>query len=131
VTRFNLRLVSAFAALALLLAAVGIYGLTAGEVTSRWRELGVRLALGATRPEALWMVMRSSAIALSAGIVLGLALGSAVARVMKSLLYGVGPSDTLVFFSAPVLFAIVGLAGSALAALRVLRADPATILRME
>jgi predicted permease len=130
-TRFNMRLVSAFALLALLLAAVGVYGLTAAEVVSRWRELGVRLALGATRCEALWTVMRSSAMALSIGIAVGLIIAAVVAHGMKSLLLGVGPTDGVVLVSAPMLFVIIGLAASALAALRVLKADPAAILRVE
>src|SRR5439155_5264785 len=61
VTRFNTRLAGAFAVLALLLAAIGVYGLTAGEVAARWRELAVRLALGASRREALWTVIRPGA----------------------------------------------------------------------
>jgi putative ABC transport system permease protein len=130
-TRFNMQLASAFAMLALLLAAVGVYGLTAGEVISRWRELGVRLALGATRRQALWTVMRSSTTALSVGIVAGLIIACIVARGMKSLLLGVEPTDGVVLVSAPMLFVIIGLAASALASLRVIKADPATILRVE
>jgi ABC-type antimicrobial peptide transport system permease subunit len=75
--------------------------------------------------------MRSSATALSVGIVAGLIIASIVARAMKSLQLGVEPSDGLVLFSAPMLFVIVGLTASALAALRVMKADPATILRVE
>jgi predicted permease len=130
-TRFNTQLASAFAIVALLLAGIGVYGLASGDVASRWREVGVRLALGATRREALWTVMRSSATALSVGIVAGLIIASIVARAMKSLLLGVEPSDGLVLFSAPMLFVIVGLTASALAALRVMKAEPATILRVE
>ena len=130
-TRFNTQLASGFAIVALLLAGIGVYGLAAGEVVSRWREVGVRLALGAARREALWTVMRSSATALSVGIVGGLIIASIVARGMKSLLLGVEPTDGVVLFSAPMLFVIIGLAASALAALRVLTADPAAILRVE
>lgn len=130
-TRFNVRLGSAFAILALLLAAVGVYGLTAGEVVSRWRELGVRIALGATRGQALWTAMRPSAIAVSVGIVVGLIIAPVVARGMRSLLHGVGPTDGVTLLTAPILFVAIGLAASALAALRVVKADPATILRVE
>lgn len=130
-TRFNLRLASAFSLLALLLAAVGVYGLTAGEVVSRWRELGVRLALGATRREACWTVVRSSAMALGAGMLAGLVVACSIARALTSLLAGVGPADGVVFVAVPMLFVIIGLAASALAALPVFRADPAKILRAE
>jgi predicted permease len=130
-TRFNTQLVSAFATVALLLASLGVYGLTAGEVVSRWREVGVRLALGASRREALWMMMRSSATALSVGISGGLIIAAIVARAMKSLFLGVQPTDGLVLFAAPTLFALIGLAASALAAVRVVKADPSSLLRVE
>jgi ABC-type antimicrobial peptide transport system permease subunit len=130
-TRFSTQLVSAFATVALFLASLGVYGLTAGEVASRWREVGVRLALGASRREALWMMMRSSATALSVGILGGLIIAAIVARAMKSLFFGVQPTDGLVLFAAPTLFALIGLTASALAALRVVKADPASLLRVE
>jgi hypothetical protein len=130
-TRFNAQMASAFAMLALLLAAVGVYGLTAGEVVSRWREVGVRLALGATRLEAFKTVMWSSAAALTVGIVAGVIVASIVATAMQTLLIGVKPTDGGVLFSAPMVFVVIGLVASALGALRVLRADPATILRVE
>jgi predicted permease len=130
-TRFNTQLASAFAIVALLLAGIGVYGLAAGEVVSRWREVGVRLALGATRREALWTVMRSSATAVSVGIVGGLVIASLVAQGMKSLLVGIEPTDSVVWVLAPMVFGITGLVASALAALRVLTADAAAILRVE
>jgi ABC-type antimicrobial peptide transport system permease subunit len=130
-TRFSTQLVSAFAIVALLLASLGVYGLTAGEVVSRWREVGVRLALGASRREALWMMMRSSATALSVGILSGLIIAAIVAHAMKSFFLGIQPTDGVVLFAAPVLFAVIGLTASALAALRVVKADPASLLRVE
>jgi ABC-type antimicrobial peptide transport system permease subunit len=130
-TRFNTQLASALAAVALLLASLGVYGLTAGEVVSRWREVGVRLALGAGRREAIWMVMRSSVTALSVGIAGGLIIAAIVARALKSLFVGVDPTDGVVLFAAPMLFVLIGLIASALASLRVVKADPASLLRVE
>ena len=131
VTRFNTRLASAFAALALLLAAIGVYGLTAGEVATRWREIAIRLALGATRREATWTTMRPGAIAVAIGAAIGIAAARAAGRSMTALLYGVTPADPPTLLAVPVLLAIVGLAAASLAAARVLRADPAATLRGE
>jgi putative ABC transport system permease protein len=131
VTRFNMRLASAFAGLALLLAAIGIYGLTAGEVSARWREVAVRLALGATRGEALWTVMRPGAAALAAGLVIGVAATLAVGRWMTSLLHGIAPADPPTLVIVPLLLGAMGVVAAAVAAARVLRADPAATLRSE
>jgi putative ABC transport system permease protein len=131
VTRFNARLLSAFALLALLLAAIGLYGLTAGEVSARWRELAVRLALGATHRQALATVLRAGLVALAAGVLTGVAIAVAAARWIASLLHGVDPADPLTLALVPLLLAIVGTTAATLAAVRVLRADPAATLRRE
>lgn len=130
-TRFNTQLASAFASLALLLAAIGVYGLTAGEVAARWRELAIRLALGATRREALWTVMRPGAIALGVGAIAGVTAALGGGRWMTALLHGVEPADPPTLVGVPVLLCVVGLAAASFAALRVLRADPAVTLRGE
>jgi len=82
VTRFNTQLASAFAALALLLSAIGVYGLTAGEVAGRWRELAIRLALGASRREAAWAAIRPGAVALAVGVTIGIAAALGAGRTM-------------------------------------------------
>jgi predicted permease len=131
VTRFNMRVASAFASLALLLSAIGIYGLTAGEVAARWRELAIRLALGATHREATWTVMRPGTIALTTGAAIGLAAALAAGRSMTALLHGVEPADPPTFLLVSALLALVGLAAALIAAARVLHADPAATLRSE
>ena len=129
--RFNTQLVSAFAGLALLLSAIGIYGLTAGEVAARWRELAVRLALGARHRDALWRAMRPGASSIVVGVIVGLGIALAAGRSMSALLHGIEPWDPVTLVSVPAILMGVGLLAMALAAARVLRADPAVTLRNE
>jgi putative ABC transport system permease protein len=131
VTRFTTRLAFTFAALALLLAATGVYALTAGEVATRWRELAIRLALGATRYEALWTVIRPGATAVAVGIAIGTGAALGVGRWISVLLRGVGAADPPTLIAVPALLGAVGLAAGLLAALRVLREDPAATLHRE
>jgi ABC-type antimicrobial peptide transport system permease subunit len=86
-------LASAFGLLALLLTSIGIYGVVAYQVTRRTGEIGIRMALGAQRSDVLWMVMRETLLVLAAGAVLGLPAAVAAARVLRSLLFALGPSD--------------------------------------
>jgi len=131
VTRFSAQVAATFAALALLLSMIGVYGLTASEVSARWRELAVRLALGATRRDTLWTVVRPCAMVLAAGTALGLAGAVSVGPALASLLHGVRPADLPTLAVAPLLLAALGLVSALLAATRVLRADPAATLRSE
>jgi predicted permease len=131
IARFNTQLVAAFAALALLLSAVGIYGLTSGEVAARWRELAIRLALGASPRRALWTVVAPCAAVTMAGAALGVVGGLIAAPWLASLLHGVGPNDAVTIFTAPAILAAVGIFAAVLASARVLRAAPATTLRGE
>ena len=128
-SRFTTQIASAFAGLALLLAAIGVYGLTTAEVASRWRDVAVRLALGASRTQAFWDVMRPGTRALTAGVAVGLVTAAAAARWITSLLHGVQPADPPVLVTVPLLLIITGLAAAALAARRMLHADPAEMLR--
>jgi len=130
-TRFNTVLAGTFAVLALLLAVIGVYGLTASEVAARWRELAVRLALGASHYQALWTVLRPCALVLIAGAATGIAGAIAIAPRLAALLYQVEPGDVAVLTTAPVLLAGVGILAAAIAAIRVLHADPAATLRNE
>lgn len=93
VTRFSTQVAATFAGLALLLSMIGVYGLTSGEVSARWRELAVRMALGASRGETIWTVVRPCAVILGAGSALGLLGALSVAPALASLLHGVGPAD--------------------------------------
>jgi putative ABC transport system permease protein len=131
VTRFTTQLAAGFAALALLLAAIGVYSLTAGEVAARWRELAIRLALGATRHEAVWTVIRPGAMALAMGVTIGIVAALGVGRWIGVLLHGVKPADPPTLLLVPILLCAVGLVAGLLAAARVFRADPAATLHRE
>jgi predicted permease len=122
-------LVGGFAFLALTLAAAGIYGVVSHGVSRRTRELGVRLALGASPTKVAWLVVRSSLGQVIAGAGIGLAASWALARWIGSLLYGVGGHDPLSFLLPPVTLAAVGLLASLAPMLRAARIDPATSLR--
>jgi putative ABC transport system permease protein len=131
VTRFSTQIAATFAGLALLLSMIGVYGLTSADVSTRWRELAVRLALGASRREAVWTVMRPCAAILGAGSALGFLGAVSVGPALTSLLHGVGPADWFTLTIAPVLLGAIGMLAAVLAATRVLRADPAATLRSE
>jgi predicted permease len=131
VTRFITQVTAAFAGLALLLSMIGVYGLTAGDVAVRSREVAIRLALGASRRDALWTVARPCVAVLGAGTALGLAGAMSVGPALASLLHGVRPGDVPTLTVAPILLCGVGLLAAMLAASRVLRADPAATLRGE
>ncbi|HEX5436951.1 MAG TPA: ABC transporter permease [Gemmatimonadaceae bacterium] len=129
--RFNTALLAAFALSALLLAAIGIYGLMAYAVTQRTAEIGIRMALGATRRDVLRLVVREGMRLAGAGIILGLA-GSVVAtRLLASLLYGVSATDPLTLASVAVLLTAVALAACWLPARRASGVDPLIALRAE
>jgi predicted permease len=118
-------------ALALALALVGLYGVVAYGVARRTRELGIRIALGASPREVLRAVLRGAGRTTLAGVALGLVGALLVGRVMGSLLFGVSPSDPLVFLAVPVLLSAVALLASLLPARRATRVDPLVALRAE
>jgi macrolide transport system ATP-binding/permease protein len=122
---------SAFGLLALVLAATGIYGVMAYAVSRRTREIGIRMAIGATQANVLASVARSAAILIGAGLVLGLGMALGAGRLLERILYGVKPSDPLTF---AIVFAImlgVGAAATFLPARRATRIDPTQALRQE
>lgn len=129
--RFSARLVAAFAAVALLVTMIGIYGLLAYLVTLRSRELGLRMALGARRADIVKLVSGKGLAVAGAGIVAGLALAAASAPAMRALLYGVRPVDPPVFLMVPLLLLAVTLLASSLPALRATRVDPMTAFRTD
>lgn len=129
--RFNLFLLVVFAALALGLAAVGIYGVLAFGVSRRTREIGIRLALGAHPRDVLRLVVRQGMRLVVAGILLGIAGALALTRLMASLLYSVSPTDPATFVVVSVLLGLVALIACYVPARRAMRVDPMVALRTE
>jgi len=127
--RANLRLMAAFAALALLLAALGIYGVIAYSVGQRRQEFGVRMALGATPAHVLGAVLGLGARLALIGVAIGIAASIWLARLISTMLYGVKPADPLTLTAVAVLLLAAALAASALPALRATRVDPSDALR--
>ena len=130
-TRFRALLTGAFACGALLLAAVGIFGVLAFSVTQRTREFGIRSALGARSGDLLRMVMREALRIAGGGIAIGLIAAAVLTRSLTSLLFGVKPLDALTFVSAAVLLGLAALAASVIPAWRAACVDPAVTLRQE
>ena len=129
--QFSMTLLAAFAGTALLLAAVGIYGVISYTVTTRTHELGVRAALGARRRDLLTLVVGAGAKLALAGISLGLVLAAGATRVLESMVYGVGVRDAATFAGCGLLLAAVALAASYVPARRAARVDPMRALRAE
>jgi len=129
--RFSAWLVSGFAGVALLLAAVGIYGLLAYSVTARTREFGVRAALGADAGRITVLVLRTGARPVFLGLLIGVAGAVAVSGLLKSLLFGIAPHDPFTLAAAPLFFAAVALAAAIVPARRAARLDPMEALRTE
>ena len=129
--RFLLSMVGTFAALALLLAAVGAYGVLSYAVERRRREIGIRLALGADSNRILRDVLGQSLRLAVRGVVLGLALALVLAHLMRSLLYGITARDPLTLLAAAVTILIVSTLAAAHPAWRATRSEPARILRSE
>jgi predicted lysophospholipase L1 biosynthesis ABC-type transport system permease subunit len=129
--RFNALLLGLMADLALVLAAVGLYGVTSYRVAQRARELGVRMALGATRRAVVWLVVRHGLSAVGVGVVLGLLGASRLVWVLDHLLYGVSPVDPGVFLAVPAVLLAMALVSLWLPAWRASRVDPMVSLRSE
>jgi putative ABC transport system permease protein len=131
VPRFNALLVSLFAVLALLLAAIGIAGMLATSVSRRLPELGIRMALGAQRQTLVAMVIRQGMMLAAAGLAIGLPSAWLLSRVLSSLLFEISPRDPITFAIVAGVLGIVALLACALPAWRVTRVDPLKVLRAE
>jgi putative ABC transport system permease protein len=127
--RFVLMLLGTFAALALLLSVVGIYGVIAYSVGQRTHEFGIRMALGAQRHQLLLLVMRQSVWTLAVGLTVGVGGAIAVTRLMGSLLFGIGPADPVTLSLMAAVLMMVALIASYIPARRAAEVDPMAALR--
>jgi ABC-type antimicrobial peptide transport system permease subunit len=129
--RFQARLLGSFAALALLLATVGIYGVLAYNVAQRTHEIGIHMALGAQSSDVLRMVLRRTLFLTGAGVVIGIAGALAVTRVLAKFLFGVTPTDPLTFAAVALTLVAAALLAGFVPARRATRVDPMVALRHE
>lgn len=129
--RFNMLLFGAFAALALVLAAFGLYGVLSYAVSQRRAEIGVRMALGANRGEVAGLVLREGLKPVLAGVAFGLPAALFASRLLRTLLFGIGPNDPVTLVAAPAVLVAVAALACWIPALRAARIDPAITLRGE
>ena len=129
--QFNSILVLAFAIIALVLAAVGLYGVLSYLVTQRTSELGIRIALGAQRPQIMRLTLADGLAPVLIGLILGLAGGAAVVRLLREMLYGMSPFDWNVFSTVVVVLALTAACACLIPAWRASQLDPAQALRTE
>ncbi len=129
--RFAMLLLGTFAAIALLLAAIGVYGVISYAVNQRTREIGIRMALGARPGDVLKLVVGRGAMLALAGVAAGIAVSALVTRSMSKLLFGVSPTDPLAFAAVAVILSGVAILASYLPAQRAAKVDPLTALRYE
>src|SRR5580700_714634 len=129
--RVEVVLLAVLAGLALLLSAVGIYGLVSNLIVQRTRKIGIRMALGSSIPKAMLDVGSAGVVAAGFGLIAGLALSFAALRILRSELYGVRDYDPLTLTIVPVILAVIAAAASFLPTLRITRIDPSATLRTE
>jgi ABC-type antimicrobial peptide transport system permease subunit len=129
--RFSMILLAVFAALALILSSVGIYGVISYLVGQRTHEIGVRIALGARRWDVLNLILSQGAKLTLLGIVIGVAASLGLTKLMTRMLYGVSASDPLTFISVVILLSLVALAACFIPTRRAMRVDPMVALRCE
>jgi putative ABC transport system permease protein len=129
--RFYMGLLTGFASLALLLAALGIYGVISYGVSQRARELGIRIALGATNENILTLILGQGLLMVGFGLAIGIAGAVGLTRLLTSMLFGVSPTDTATLVVVPVTLAATAMLASYLPARRAARVDPVTAMRSE
>jgi ABC-type antimicrobial peptide transport system permease subunit len=129
--RFSASVLGGFAALALLLAAIGLYGVLSYGVSQRRREMGIRAAMGASRSQLIRLVLREGLIVVSLGLVIGLGAAAGLARFIETLLFGITPLDVWAYAAAPIILFLVAMVACAIPARRAASVDPAEALRCE
>jgi putative ABC transport system permease protein len=127
--RLHTLLLSGFAAVAILLAAMGIYAIVAHSITLRTREVGIRIALGATIPDVVALLVREGMAFPLAGLIAGIGAALLLTRALGAMLYGVKPTEPVVFAAMTLVLAVVALAACYLPARRVIRIDPLAALK--
>jgi ABC-type antimicrobial peptide transport system permease subunit len=128
---FNMTLLGVFAAIAVLLAAIGIYGLMAYSVQQRTQEIGIRMALGAEQPQMVRLIVRQGAKLAIAGVAVGVAGAYGLTRLLASLLYRIQPGDPGTFVGAALLLAGIAIIAAYVPARRATKIDPVVALRYE
>jgi len=131
VSRSLMVLLGSFALLAVLLGAVGIYGIVSYSVTQRTHEIGIRMALGARTGNVLSLIMKNGLTLVLTGIAIGIAGALAVTRFLTTLLFGVTPTDSVTFVVVAIIFFVIAMLASLVPALRATRVDPLEALRYE
>jgi putative ABC transport system permease protein len=129
--RFNMYLLTCFALVALLLASVGLFGVMAYLVSQRTRDIGIRLALGASRTDVLRMIVGQGLVLAALGAVVGVAAGYAMTDLMRGLLFSVTPTDPATFIAVPLVLIVVALIACYVPARRAMKVDPLVALRTE
>jgi putative ABC transport system permease protein len=128
---FNMLLLSIFAGIALVLAAIGIYGLMSYSVQQQTQEVGIRMALGAGRSEVLKLIVKQGMMPACLGVIVGLGIAFAATRLLSSLLFGVKAADPASFTAVAVVLTAVALLATYIPARRAMRVDPVIALRQE
>ncbi len=129
--RFQTFVLTCFAGIALMLAAIGLYGLLSYMVVQRTLEIGLRMAMGAKRKDVLGMIVRRGLTMALIGVMAGLAISAAMMRLLSGMLYGIRPSDPITFAGTAALLLLVSIAASIIPAYRAARLDPMQALRNE